>query len=260
MIRKLLAVVIVAGGSCAAWADEAAIRKGIEEFLGADGKVEGISPPGVLGLHEVHIATRQGPHILYSDAQGRFIIRGDVIEAKTKTNITAARLRKLNTIRFDDLPLAQAFKIVHGKGTRVLAYFADPRCPHCKRFDQELAQLDDVSVYVFLLPIIAKDFEGGRDRGVVLARPRPGLAGSDAQDHHAARPHGLRHAARQEHRARPQVRHQRHADAGVRRRPAHVRRDARGTVVPIARRGGPAIARRGGRALTTNLDSPCPPG
>lgn len=158
MIKKLLAFVILSGGLLGtAWADETLIRKAVEEFLGADGKVEEISPPGVLGLHEVRIATRKGTRILYSDAQGRFIVRGDVIEAKTKTNITAARLRKLNAIRFDDLPLEQAFKIVHGNGTRTFAYFADPRCPHCKRFDQELAQLDDVTVHVFLLPIIAKD-------------------------------------------------------------------------------------------------------
>ncbi len=158
MIKPLLAVAFLTGGLLGtAWADEALIRKGIEAYLGPDGKVEGISPPGVLGLHEVRIATRQGIRILYTDTQGRFIIRGDVIEAKTKTNITETRLRKLNAIRFDDLPLTQAFKIVRGKGTRPLAYFADPRCPYCRRFDQELTQVDDITVHVFLLPIIARD-------------------------------------------------------------------------------------------------------
>jgi thiol:disulfide interchange protein DsbC len=158
MIKPLLAVAVLTVGLVGtSRAEEALIRKGIEAFLGADAKIEGISRPGVLGLHEVRIATRQGIRILYTDSQARYIVRGDVIEAKTKTNITEARVRKLNAIRFDDLPLAQAFKIVRGKGTRPLAYFADPRCPHCKRFDQELAQVDDVTVHVFLMPIVAKD-------------------------------------------------------------------------------------------------------
>jgi len=158
MIKQLLAVVFLAGGlHSASWANEDLIRKGVEAFIGAELKVDAISPAGFLGLYEVRVVTPQGIRILYTDAQAQYFFRGNVIAAKDKSDLTEARLRKANAIRFDDLPLPQALKIVRGKGTRSLAYFADPRCQYCKRFDQELAQLDDVTVYVFLLPIIAKD-------------------------------------------------------------------------------------------------------
>jgi thiol:disulfide interchange protein DsbC len=158
MIRRLLALVFLAGGLLGAtWADEAVVRKGVTAFLGASAKIEGISRAGFLGLYEVLVATPEGFRILYTDEQAQYFILGSVIEAKSQTNFTEARLRKLNEIRFADLPLAQAFKIVRGQGTRPLAYFADPRCQYCKRFDQELTQVEDVTVFVFLLPIIAKD-------------------------------------------------------------------------------------------------------
>ena len=157
-IKQLLAFVFVAFGFLgASWADEASVRKAVVAFFGSDTKVTDISRAGFLGLYEVRIDSPQGIRIIYTDEQSQYFIFGNVIEGKSKINITEARLRKLNAIQFSDLPLAQAFKIVRGKGTRTLAYFADPRCAYCKRFDQELAQVDDVTVHVFLLPIIAAD-------------------------------------------------------------------------------------------------------
>ena len=158
MIKRLLALVVLAGGLvAAAWADEAAIRRGVEGFLGTDVKIEGIAPAGFLGLFEVRLATPEGTQILYTDEAAEYFLLGNVFDAKTEANLTEARLRKFNSIRFADLPLAQSFKIVRGKGTRQLAYFSDPRCPYCKRFDKELQQIDDVTVHVFLIPIIAPD-------------------------------------------------------------------------------------------------------
>ena len=77
-----------------------------------------------------------------------------MIDMKTEQNLTEERLRKLNAIPFASLPLNLAVKIRRGDGKRVLAMFADPYCPACKRFEQELAQVNDVSIYVFMLPII----------------------------------------------------------------------------------------------------------
>jgi len=191
MTKKLLALVVLAGACFAARADEAAVRQGVKAFLGEEARIEGISRAGFLGLYEVLVATPEGMRILYADEQARYFIFGSVIEAKDQTNHTEARLRKLNAIRFADLPLAQAVKIVRGKGTRPLAYFADPRCQYCKRFDQELTQVDDVTIYVFLLPIIAADSSAlagavwcSADRGkawldLMLKNVAPAAAGCD---------------------------------------------------------------------------------
>ena len=209
------------------------MRNGVKAFLGDDVKIEGISRAGFLDLYEVLVVTPEGPASSTPTTQARFFIFGSVIEAKSQTNFTEARLRKLNAIRFADLPLAQAVKIVRGKGTRPLAYFADPRCQYCKRFDQELTQVDDVTIYVFLLPIIAADSPAVAS--AVWCSPDRGKAWTDLMLKNVM-PHrrrGLRHAAREEHRPQQEARHQGHAGAGARRRPAPDGLDGRGAAVQL---------------------------
>lgn len=133
-------------------ADEALIRRVIEDKLGGV-KVEGIQP-GPLGLYEVRFRSSEGMRVVYTDASATHIFLGKIYETKTDRDLTDERLRKLNAIRFDDLPLGQAVKIKRGSGKRVLAMFSDPYCPACKQFEQTLQQLDDITIYVFMFPVI----------------------------------------------------------------------------------------------------------
>jgi len=55
-------------------------------------------------------------------------------------------------LAFDQLPLADAIKTVRGNGQRKVAVFSDPACSFCKRLEPELAGLDNVTVYTFLVP------------------------------------------------------------------------------------------------------------
>ncbi len=41
----------------------------------------------------------------------------------------------LTAIKFDQLPLNLAFRMVKGNGKRKVAYFTDPNCPYCNRSD-----------------------------------------------------------------------------------------------------------------------------
>jgi thiol:disulfide interchange protein DsbC len=157
MLRKFAACLILACVTAAAHANDEAIRKAVQAMLGDQVKVEGVARTGFLGLYEVRLATDDGAKILYTDEAASYFFFGNIIDNKTQTDITESRLRKLNAIRFADLPLAQAFRIVRGNGSRQVAYFSDPRCPYCRRLDQELTKLEDVTVHVFLMPIIAAD-------------------------------------------------------------------------------------------------------
>ena len=44
-----------------------------------------------------------------------------------------------------------------GSGARRIAVFADPNCGYCKRFERDLQQVKDVTVYTFLIPILGGD-------------------------------------------------------------------------------------------------------
>jgi thiol:disulfide interchange protein DsbC len=107
------------------------------------------------GLFEVRFQTPDGPQLLYSDALGNFLfVDGSLIDGKSGRNLTAERLQKLTAVEFGSLPLDLAVKVQRGNGKRVLAMFSDPYCPYCRRLEQSLLQIDDITVYVFMYPVI----------------------------------------------------------------------------------------------------------
>lgn len=98
-----------------------------------------------------------GGEILYTDDKATFILLGPIVDLKTKQNVTEARLRQVNAVKFESLPLENAFKIVRGNGSRKVAMFADPNCGYCKRFERDLLAVSDITVYMFLYPILSPD-------------------------------------------------------------------------------------------------------
>ncbi len=152
MIRSLTTAAVLAFVATATLADEATIRKVVEAKL-AGAKVEGVQP-GPLGLFEVRFRGASGQRIVYTDANATHIFLGKIYDGQNDRDLTEERLRKLNAIKFEQLPLDQAVKIQRGNGKRVLAMFSDPYCPACKQFEQTLQQVDDITIYVFMFPVI----------------------------------------------------------------------------------------------------------
>ena len=150
-MKKFLLVALLLTFAGSAAADEAQIRKVVSDKLGV--KVEGVQP-GPLGLYEVRYKSQGGMRIVYTDANATHIFVGKIYEAASERDLTEERMRKLNAIKFDSLPLDQAVKIQRGNGKRVLAMFSDPHCPYCKVFEKTLQQVDDITIYVFMFPVI----------------------------------------------------------------------------------------------------------
>lgn len=136
-----------------ALADEAKIRRVVEAALGG-ARIESVQPAPLPGFFEVHFESRRGPQILYTDAEANFIFQGHLFDARNGCDLTEERLNKLLAIDFQSLPLDLAVKVQRGDGRRVLAMFSDPYCPACRQFEQTLAQVDDITVYYFMYPVI----------------------------------------------------------------------------------------------------------
>ena len=151
MIRTFLVLLLFAAG--AAQANEAAIRKALTPKLGG-AKIEGVQPAPMAGLWEVRVRGRSGVQLLYTDAAGTFLIDGNLYDLKNDRNLTDERLRVLNAIKFESLPLEQAVKVQRGDGRRVVAMFSDPYCPYCQKFEQTLQKINDITIYVFMYPVI----------------------------------------------------------------------------------------------------------
>ena len=131
---------------------EAIIKRTLESKL-PGAKIEAVAKTPYLGLYEVRI----DGEILYIDEKMSYIFSGAIIDAKNMQNITEKRLRELHAIKWENLPLETAVKTVRGNGKRTLAVFSDPNCPYCKRFEKDLAKVDDVTIYTFLYPILSQD-------------------------------------------------------------------------------------------------------
>jgi thiol:disulfide interchange protein DsbC len=150
-IATALVFAFAAGGASA---NEAAIRKALAEAIPTLPKIDEVRPSPVPGIFEVRYA---GTEIIYTDAKGEHILQGSLIETKSMTNLTEARIDKLTAVDFAALPIKDAVTYKQGSGARKLAVFVDPNCGYCKRFERDLVGLKDVTIYTFIMPILGPD-------------------------------------------------------------------------------------------------------
>ncbi|HYD77893.1 DsbC family protein [Ramlibacter sp.] len=164
LLAALLATTLLAGPAAA---QEAAIRKNLAERLPQIGTIDEVSKTPMPGLFEVRVGT----DLFYTDAEGSYLIHGQLIDLKARRNLTEERTSKLTAIDFGQLPLKDAFTVVRGNGKRKLAVFEDPNCGYCKRFERELQKLDNVTIHMFLYPILGND-SMAKSRNIWCAKDR----------------------------------------------------------------------------------------
>ncbi len=152
LLRTGLTALVLALPLVAA-AQEATIRKNLADRVPGLADIDEVRKTPMNGLFEVRVGTE----ILYTDAEGNYLLHGNLLDTKTRKNLTEERVEKLTAIDFKDLQLKNAFTTVRGNGKRKLAVFADPNCGYCKRFEKDLAKINNVTVYTFLIPILGAD-------------------------------------------------------------------------------------------------------
>jgi len=138
----------------AATAQEAAIRKAIAERVPQLQVIDEVNKTAMPGLYEIRA---NGTEIFYTDAKGNYLFQGNLFDTQRMRNLTEERIKKLTAVKFDDLPFKDAFTVVRGNGKRRMAVFQDPNCGYCKRFERDLQKVDNVTVYMFLYPILGPD-------------------------------------------------------------------------------------------------------
>ena len=166
-IRTTL-LALLATLSLGAMAQEAAIRKNLAERLPNLPKIDEVSKTPMPGLYEVRI---NHSDIFYTDEKGDFLIQGSLIDTKARADLTEQRVEKLTAVAFKDLPFKDSFTIVRGNGKRKMAVFEDPNCGYCKKFERDLLKVDNVTVHVFLYPILSAD-SGEKSRNIWCAKDK----------------------------------------------------------------------------------------
>ena len=155
--KRIVAAVALAAAAalgCTAHADQttdklkATLQSRLPEI-----PIKSITKAPIAGLYEVNLGTQ----MVYTDASGDYVIAGDLVETKTRSNLSEAHLAEFNKIDFASLPLERAVKVVKGNGSRRIAVFSDPNCPYCKQLEASLKSIDNVTVYTFLYPVLSDD-------------------------------------------------------------------------------------------------------
>ena len=159
MFKTLLLLLLSVSLAHAAETDKTAaaikstLQKNYEQLIGP---VDQVNKSPIPGLYEVVT----GDHIFYTDKTAQYLIDGKMFDLKGRQNLTEARERQLFAVDFSKLPLDLAIKKVKGNGSRKMAYFTDPNCGYCKKLENELQNVTDVTLYLFLYPI----FEGSAEK------------------------------------------------------------------------------------------------
>ncbi|MFZ2161391.1 MAG: DsbC family protein [Sideroxyarcus sp.] len=159
MFKTLLLLLLSVSLAHAAETDKtaAAIKDTLQkDYAQLIGPVDQVNKSPIPGLYEVVT----GDHIFYTDKNAQYLIDGSMFDLKGRQNLTEARARKLFAVDFNALPLDLALKKVKGNGSRKMAYFTDPNCGYCKKLEQELQNVTDVTLYLFLYPM----FEGSAEK------------------------------------------------------------------------------------------------
>ena len=147
----LLAAVSMAGAAQAQNLDK--IRKNLAERAPQFPPPDEVTKTPIPGLYELRV----GNQIFYIDENADYLIEGELIDTKTRTNLTQQRVDKLNQIDFASLPLKDAIVWKNGNGKRHIAVFADPNCGYCRQFEKTLQEVKDITVYTFVIPILGGD-------------------------------------------------------------------------------------------------------
>ncbi len=155
LFKKAAMALMVLGvaTACAQTPNEAEIKTLLEKNMGDSVKVDKVTKTEYAGLYEV----QANGNIFYTDGNAKYVFAGNVIEIQSRKNLTRERAEELSKITFGDLPLDSAIKTVKGDGSRVIAVFSDPNCGYCKRLENNLKAVDNVTVYTFMYNILSAD-------------------------------------------------------------------------------------------------------
>lgn len=152
--RALASGLLAAAVGSAAYADEAKIRAELPTKMPNLAEIKSVTKTPVKNLYEVVLA---GADVVYVTGDSRHILVGNLIDADKGISLTDPLMEEFGKTLFDWLDFSGSFKIVRGNGKRHMAVFEDPNCGYCKRYEKELKTIDDVTVHVFLVPMLGND-------------------------------------------------------------------------------------------------------
>lgn len=149
LFRRLACIALVAGLPASVLAASPntgvqAMRQKLESMIPGHAP-DSVKATPVPGLFQV----RYGMQVFYISANGRYLLRGDLIDLKTRTDITSrarriARIKVLTGLPTDSLLTYRP----KGKVKHVIYVFSDVNCPYCELLHAEVPKLNSHGIEV----------------------------------------------------------------------------------------------------------------
>ena len=113
-------------------------------------EVTGIRPAPLDNMYEVTV----GGEILYVSADGKYIMRGDIIDAAEKRNLTEEQRSLVRVNLLNGVPKKDVIEFPASKPEHTIFVFTDTSCGYCRRLHQDVPELNrrGVSVRYFAYP------------------------------------------------------------------------------------------------------------
>lgn len=147
MLKTLLAT-LLALCAIGVRADEAADKRAIVaglEGLAPGLKVEDLRPSPLPGIYELAL----GAQVVYVSADGRYLIRGDILDLKNRSNLTRAARARQRLQLLAAVPESRMLVFAPKKATRhTITVFTDVDCPYCRKLHAEVGALNDMGIRV----------------------------------------------------------------------------------------------------------------
>ncbi|MDO9372369.1 MAG: DsbC family protein, partial [Gammaproteobacteria bacterium] len=144
VLAGVLATLLLAAFAPVEAADEMAkINKALETLLPGK-KPDSVTASAIPGVYEISY----GATLLYMTQDGRYLIRGDVIDVAQQENLTElkrnqARLKVINGISENSMIVFAPKQVKH-----TITVFTDIDCGYCRKMHGEMAQLNKYGIKV----------------------------------------------------------------------------------------------------------------
>ncbi len=107
-------------------------------------KPESIEPSPIPDLYEVVF----GPHVIYVTGDGQYMIRGDLVDIQSETNLTEAKRNAARIAAINGLGEDSMIVFAPEKTEYTLTVFTDVDCPYCAKLHREMAKLNGYGIKV----------------------------------------------------------------------------------------------------------------
>jgi thiol:disulfide interchange protein DsbC len=134
-ITYILALAATALISPVTFADEAAVKKALSEFM-PGGQVDSVKSSEVRGLYEVTM----GGNIFYASEDGKYLLQGQLFDVEAKKNVTEAKLASVRKASLDKIGEQKMIIFKPETSKHVVSIFTDIDCGYCRKLHSEIDQ------------------------------------------------------------------------------------------------------------------------